>query len=184
MENENTTESTNEISPYLRINFKAPKGEKNKAKYPEARGVKVSVNLETQSRLIRDICMNDPALLVSGKYTERDILDAKACIEDDGLRVKLCKYLDKYIEGMTGKTGYEAMEIVNRNKQDEEKIKDVAISWIFDSTPVKRTVNRDTRPLDQKLADLDTQEEKIALVVKELKISPEKAELVLPALEA
>lgn len=181
MENWDKVKEENE--GYLRINFKAPKGEKQKEKFPEARGVKVSVNLEKQSKLIRDICMLDDALLTSGRYDERDILDAKDCIENDGLRVKLCKFLDKYMEGMTGTTGYAAMETVNRNPGDETKLQEIAIDWVFDSTPVKRVIVRDTRPLAERLVDCVTHEDKIALVVKEMKTTSEKAEQILPILE-
>ncbi len=183
MANKHWDNAREALTGFLGVNFKVPKGETNRAKFPEARGVKVSVNLEGQSSLIRDICMLDEGLLVSGKYTEQDVLDAKDCIESDGLRVKLCKYLDQYMEGMTGQTGYRAMEIVNRNPGDEQKLMDAATNWVFDSTPVKRTITRDTRPLDEKLKDVEDQAGKIALIMKEMKISEEKAQTILPILE-
>jgi len=178
----NEIKEKSEETGYIRVHYKKP-NKKSLVDYPEAKGVKISINIEAQSRLFRDIVMLDEALLASGRYTERDILDAKALIEGESPGVRICKDLDRIALDMTGTSGYPAMEIVNRNRQDEVTLEDFGASWVFDSTPVKRVVNRDTRTLVEKLKDCFDTAAKIALVMKEMKISEEKASLILPVLE-
>ncbi len=177
-----------DITTCITVLFKRATGAKAK-EYPEAKGINVSLNLEAQSALIRDIVMGDEGLIT--RYGERELIDARNCILQDGLQVKLCKYLDEEMKVMVGVGGFAGGEIICRNKADGLALQEKGTSWKYDSGVV-RTRIVDTRTIGEKLADaalVDASPEaiesaQIMLIERTFKVDAEKAKLMLPILTA
>ena len=136
-------------------------------------GIKLQLDPEKQSDLLKAILLLDQSLIDT--YGERAVLDVHKLAKEQ-VKVLRNKYCDGFLTDMTGKKGFDAAEILNEQPADREKIQEISLNFAYDSTPVSRIrTAKDTRPIDQRLLELDSEALQIALIQKEFKIDTGKA---------